>query len=837
MSTTAAQDAALGVPIERTTYADGDAGIVGQSIPGICRRIREGMTTAVMQSVAANALLEAGSPEGVRRRSSAFLDLVRAKVLYAPDPLGTETIKSAQILLCVKGAPVCIPMGDCFPEGTLLLRKDGQLVPIEEIKVGDEIWGDKKWSRVEGKAFKGKLKVDAVEMNNGSTMYLTSDHKVYVGRCKHGKSVDCHSCHAGARVETFERIRIGDLQEGETLLQPERIAFSGHGGALPDQLDRLYVEGLAISEGWVDGNRFCISGQDGKRKETLKHEVKEICDRLGVPTSAHRKYIRVNDAEWATRVASFGHLARNKHFGALNLTEPEAAAVLRGIMSDSTANTRGQGRTFSTTSHTLMVQVRVLHRMFGRSTSVKMLTPEQHRGAGKHPLWRVGIRVKSDEHELSRSEKTLAVRGIERAVKKVPCWDIQTDDHKVYLPEHDVTVSNCDDLITCLGTLCAAAGMDVQVVRQDFGVDPTTGNKHQEHVLVEVLTEDGAWFALDPSSKTMPAGRKAPAQRETYHSPWDTAYGAPAQAEYIGMGAAQRENDGFGALPVFIWGHGWRRLPPTASIEDSMRNVGAGAIWEGAAMLQPQLDWLGQFWRVVDANGRSWSAATADAYQRALAKTWPADDARAQSDLLALVVSSSYQARAISTFPSHGQRAADALNRTWVVLLHRIGVRPENYDTKQLRAQLQKQGATQANIAVFDILVILAAAIGAAIIYATVFYFARDIINRALSLYETDRELARKHAEWEKIVDKHLADGTPFSDQELQKLKDLEDAQAGIIDKVIDTSGGKNTTNDFPWGMAIALGFVAAGTVVAVVYHKEIAEALSPAPKRKRLAA
>jgi hypothetical protein len=865
---TTSLDVGAGIPVVVEPYPEGEEGIQ-KSLAVICRKIREGMASAAMKSFAGNVLKLYGFPEGVYNRTAAVLDFIRRNVAYAPDALGTEQIQSAAITLCVNGAPVCIPVGDCFPEGTLLLRRDGQLVPIEEINVGDEIWGDKKWSRVEGKAFKGKLFVDAVEMNNGSTMYLTPDHKVYVGRCKHGKSVDCASCGASPSllVESWERIRVGDLRIGESLLQPERIAFNHHGDVSQSQIDRLYVEGLAISEGWVDGNRFCISGQDGKRKEVLKHEVKSICDRIGVPTTSHRKYIRINDPDWATRVASFGHLARNKHFETLNLSEPEAAAVLRGIMSDSTANTNGSGRTFSTTSYKLMVQVRVLHRMFGRSTSVKMLTPEQHRGAGKHPLWRVGVRVKSDDHKLARNEKTLAVRSIERAVKKVPCWDIQTDDHKVYLPEHDVTVSNCDDLVTALGTLLAAIGMEVRVVRQIFG-----GN-HQQHVLIEVKDEHGRWLAADPSSKTMPVGKKAPAVRETYCSPWDPEVtGLSGEAMFVGIGSLPEA-----PLPVLMLSQGaWRQvdhLPSRRGLGGPLREiapgievdvmsgdvrVGTGACCEscakglpceGCAMatdaLVPVVKDLGlagviddtvaslklsldlrsaakQLW--ASTQGSTWGTLLTRATTRARSKSWDTSPT-AQADLTTLALSTAFHVERLEKLGDpQSKRVADALNRTLYILLKRIGKAPQGGATVS-----QYTGGGVPLAAEVPIAIVIALAITVAVIYvaffAFLYYVLRDVLAVAATSYECDREMIRLHAEVDQIAERHQ-NGEPYSAEELERIAALEDAQKSVLDGCVTAITPGSIKSKPPWDInwkALSIGAGIVGiAVLGVIYAPEI---------------
>lgn len=867
-------DKAVGIPVTNEPYPSGEPGIQ-KSLGVVCKKIREGAATAVMKSYAGNVLRQAGLPRSTEDRAAVMLQHIRKNVAYAHDALGTEQIQSAAVSLCVDGAPICIPIGDCFPEGTLLLRNDYQLVPIEEIKVGERIWGLDKWVRVEAKVFRGKLKVDAIEMNNGSTMYLTSDHKVYVGRCKHGKSVDCATC--GARpsmlVESWDRIRVGDLQVGESLLQPERIAFGGPGKTAGDHetyngnLERLYVEGLAISEGWVDGNRFCISGQDGKRKATLKDEVESICTRLGVATSRHRKYIRVNDPEWATRVASFGHLARNKHFETLNLDEAEAAAVLRGIMSDSTANTRGEGRTFSTTSHALMVQVRVLQRMFGRSTSVKMLTPEQHRGAGKHPLWRVGVRVKSDEHELSRNDKTLAVRSIERAVKKVPCWDIQTEDNRVYLPEHDVTVSQCDDLVTALGTLCGAAGMEVAVVRQFFGAG------HQQHVLVEVKLDNGKWFPLDPSSSTMPAGTKARAVRETRHSPWDeTITGLSSDAQFVGIGS----------LPVFVYGkEGWRQVREFENVglgdgEKRWYPVGQGVeaplpagkvvLWEGgwwyrdpasgqvfqwtccqgcahgrgcgglartesrglgtpiddalAAIKLPSTDpyvVMRKIWAQVQ--GRSWEQAISSANARAIKGNWIVGDVASKNDLITLLVSTGINVKQLA---DHGESArADDLLRTWRLIAQRMGigeVSPSNIET--IKGKSKATGNVEVFVPVL-IAAVIAEAVAAAAVLIALMYFASQVVDDVLSKVVCDRELARLHAEYNQVVERHNQNpNAPWSPEEKKRREELVEHQkfvaAGCVKK-------PKTPFDDPWPYAIGAGILGA-TVLGVVYRREIGD-------------
>jgi hypothetical protein len=112
-----------------------------------------------------------------------------------------------------------------------------------------------------------------------------------------------------------------------------------------------------------------------------------------------------------------------------------------------------------------------------------------------------------------------------------------------------IPIYDCDDGVTAVGTVMAALGHEVEVVRQKFGAG------HQQHVLVEVRGENGEWIPLDPSSKTMPAGRKAYAEYESRHSPYN---GSKKGAQFVGIGA----------LPIIIWKHErWERVGVGATME------------------------------------------------------------------------------------------------------------------------------------------------------------------------------------------------------------------------------------------------------------------------------
>ena len=418
---------------------------------------------------------------------------------YTRDPLHVELIRSPDRLL--DDALAGRLLVDCFPEGTLVLRDDYTFLPIEHARAGDKIWGYDRWSTITAHSDKGDLSVDAIRLNNGSWLRLTPDHKVYVKHCaKHPEGVR-PSGKAGlkpcwCREREIKRISVADLREGHVLLVPDRIPF-GIGEMDPDM---AYVDGLYLSDGWCQQSRFNISGKDGHPKEGQKREVEAICERLGISTTWHHKSIEVHGAEWAGRMAAMGRHATQKRALSINLNEGAAAALLRGIMADSGANTCGATRTFTTTSRHLMLQARVLHRMFGVSCGYSFI--EDHGGLGENPIWRLSTRVR--ERSDGAAPKVLRVKEIVRNAGTARCYDIATDDHYVYLPEQDVTVSNCDDLATAIATSCMAIGARAQFVT--VGFKPRRMGEPKVHTHVFCRAQDPkskVWWVLDPV-----AGRK-----------------------------------------------------------------------------------------------------------------------------------------------------------------------------------------------------------------------------------------------------------------------------------------------------------------------------------------
>ncbi|MDE2022010.1 MAG: hypothetical protein KGI71_03855, partial [Patescibacteria group bacterium] len=377
--------------------------------------------------------------------STALFNEVRKRVRYTWDPLDYDAFQSSLKTLALHS-------GDCFVKGTKVLTDRHQLVSIESLRVGDKIWGLDKWSTVTNTWEKGTLKTWNIRLNNGSSMRLTPDHKVWVADCEKHGGRKSRPCSCSVKDRKVHRITVKELKKNHVLIQPDRIPFGM--GEMDSR--RALIEGLYLSDGSsAHPTSFEIAGQDGCPKEAQKREVETICTALGIPTKWQRKYISIKDKAWTQRLKTMGTHAPNKHALSIDLSEGPALNLLRGILADSGKNTHGSGSTFTTTSRELWLQTRVLLKMAGLTASERYI--EDHGGLGKNPIWRLGIRGKREA-----APKLLRVKEIIRDEVELPCFDIETDDHMVWLPEADWTTSQCDDYATLLGAMLRSVGIKVR---------------------------------------------------------------------------------------------------------------------------------------------------------------------------------------------------------------------------------------------------------------------------------------------------------------------------------------------------------------------------------------
>lgn len=133
---------------------------------------------------------------------------VKSNVRYVRDAAQVDQYASPRRTLIAGG-------GDCLPVGTTLILRAaaGELVPIEQVRVGDEIMGDGAWTRVEAVFDKGEKRLIEFALSNGSVLRCTGEHQCFRVPERRGLP--------GERGDAKE-IQAALLRVDDYLLQPER---------------------------------------------------------------------------------------------------------------------------------------------------------------------------------------------------------------------------------------------------------------------------------------------------------------------------------------------------------------------------------------------------------------------------------------------------------------------------------------------------------------------------------------------------------------------------------------------------------------------------------------
>jgi len=341
--------------------------------------------------------------------------------------------------------------GDCLPLSTLVLRDDYELVPLVDLDPGDRIMGDGQWTEVQERWLTGDKPVLAFSLSNGCVLRCTPEHRIF-------RNVD-------GRIE---EIRADQARVGDDLVTPDAIPVLGTpdmawpevARGLTDE-ERAWLLGVFIADGWTEGKdtanghhtyRAAISGLDGDRKEAQKVRVRDLMNKLGVPTQWNAKYIRINNPALAQFFAQFGHTAANKHASLRLASQTDARALLAGLSADADQ----RDNVHSTISPKMALQMRVLYRMLGQSVHIRRV--DDHGGLGTNPIYRITPRT-TERAESRRDLKFARIRAIRDDGVEM-CADLTTDTGKFWLPESDVLVHNCDDQSILVATLLALNGIE-----------------------------------------------------------------------------------------------------------------------------------------------------------------------------------------------------------------------------------------------------------------------------------------------------------------------------------------------------------------------------------------
>jgi hypothetical protein len=123
-----------------------------------------------------------------------------------------------------------------------------------------------------------------------------------------------------------------------------------------------------------------------------------------------------------------------------------------------------------------------------------------------------------------------------------PARTLCLDEHGLCMPAAD-----CDDRCIAFASAMLSIGIETKIVGQAYGTTQAT------HVICAVLSENGNWMKVDPSSEKYEVDQSYPATKEWWVDPISGTTSSSAQGGYpMTMGKEPEHGDfiGVGAVPV-----------------------------------------------------------------------------------------------------------------------------------------------------------------------------------------------------------------------------------------------------------------------------------------------
>lgn len=419
----------------------------------------------------------------------AIFDTVFKNVRYTGDITFKDTFQSALKTLQFGG-------GDCFPEGTLFVTRDG-FVPIEHVEVGDEIHDGSTWVPVLKTWERGVKAVLRVSLDNGNDLRLTQNHKVL-------------RVPLGGGYNDAEEVCLSDVRVGDDLLQPRQ--FDGASVAETDP-DTAFLIGAYLAEGCriykkkvtpetVDAAAKWVSLAGVAGGKGIRERAMEILRARNIPFNEYTRELRFR-AEHFAESFELGRTAIDKGLPTLQYGPQTVRAIVSALtQGDGGESTTGYNIVYSTISPTLALQYRVLQRMLGRSVAWNRLV--EHGGAGKNPIYRLTVRAENTRRPWAK------VRGIAIEDVESLSYDVMTSSGRVYLPECDVITRQCDDHSVLNAVLAMENGFQAK-----WRITSNKGTTW-DHIYCMVGVPKHAprsWVALDTTLGPGAFGREPPSAK------------------------------------------------------------------------------------------------------------------------------------------------------------------------------------------------------------------------------------------------------------------------------------------------------------------------------------
>ncbi len=399
---------------------------------------------------------------------NAIYTFTKRNVRYTGDITNKDTFQTAWRTMQMAG-------GDCFPEGTLFLTRDG-FEPVEQLEIGDEVHDGETWVPVLKTWERGPKEIFRVGLDNGNDLRLSPTHKIL-------------RVPVGGTYGDAEEIAIADVRIGDDLLQPRRFD-----GAAADELDEptAFLIGAYLAEGCRSnkkrgGPQEYLSFAGVANSKMIRERVIEILKARDVKFTERTREIKLHVRDFM-EAYGLGRIAIEKGLPSFRYGPRTLATILQAMeMGDGGWSTRGSNFVYSTISNTLAMQYRVLKRMFGQS--VAWSTVVDHGGVGKNPIHRLTVRAEATRRPWGK------VKSIAVEPEQVETYDIMTSTGRVYLPECDLVTRQCDDHSVMNAVLAMENGFFTK-----FRITSNTGSTW-DHIYclagVRSKTSPNSWVALD----------------------------------------------------------------------------------------------------------------------------------------------------------------------------------------------------------------------------------------------------------------------------------------------------------------------------------------------------
>lgn len=324
--------------------------------------------------------------------------------------------------------------------GALVLTRRGQ-VPIEDVRVGDEVWTHNgRWRPVEHKVEYFNEHVVTVTGGGHRGLVMSDNHRMMTRRNRNpqrARNLESPSFTVMADLDDPERHYLGS----PTRFPDEGIPAGLDNDALLWVLGRYVADGYLARKGRV-GTRLHIICRAEKRDDTHLMLVA-----AGLRPSSRLRENGTYDVEVSSRrlcelvAANFGELAQHKRlpFWLLGCRDSARRAFLDGYLGDGHWNEARHRWEVGTASKALAVGLRLLGQSLGYGASMSWVDPKVTQVRGRQIVaeprrsWRVQLQRKG--HALI--ERQVAWRKVRSVIPARPCmvYDLVVADDHSYLAD------------------------------------------------------------------------------------------------------------------------------------------------------------------------------------------------------------------------------------------------------------------------------------------------------------------------------------------------------------------------------------------------------------------